>query len=64
MTNSLEVTVEALDSGFGYKVRATAFIATESPQRETLTEHYGTEAEVATRLGTIWTWWASRVDSE
>jgi hypothetical protein len=59
--NELKVEVQALDPGFGYNVIALGIVA---GARERLVEHYATEAEVATRLGTIWTWWSSQVNSE
>lgn len=58
----LKMEVEALDATFGYKVTVLGSVTDGS--RYAITEHYATEAEVATRLGTIWSQWAALVDSE
>jgi hypothetical protein len=59
--NKLIMEVEGLDAGQGYLLRGTMIV---DGARTVISEHYATEAEVRTRLGTGWDTWASQVDSE
>lgn len=59
--NSFNVTVEALDAGQGYLVRGAMFV---DGQQTAINEHYATEAEVRTRLGTGFDIWAGQVNAE
>lgn len=59
--NVFKVEVEALDSGQGYLFTGLMIVAGD---RTEIREHYDTEAEVDTRLGTGWAAWAAQVDAE
>ena len=59
--NKLILDVEALDSGQGYLLRGTMVINGETTK---IHEHYATEAELRTRLGTGFDLWAGQVDAE
>ncbi len=65
---SLNIEVNALDAGNGYTIKARSYIEPEDPNdptvREERNEHRDTEAEVQTRLGQIWNWYAGQVDAE
>ncbi len=59
--NKLVLEVEALDAGQGYLLRGMMVIEGNKIQ---IREHYATEAELRTRLGTGFDIWASQVNSE
>jgi len=59
--NDFKVEVEALDAGQGYLVRGKFTIDNVVTA---INEHYDTEAEVRTRLGSGFDVWAGQVDSE
>ncbi len=59
--NKLVLDIEALDAGQGYLLRGTMVIGEVTTK---IREHFATEAELRTRLGTGFDNWASQVDSE
>lgn len=59
--NDFKVEVEALDAGQGYLVRGKMSVNNDITA---INEHYATEAEVRTRLGTGFDIWAAQVDAE
>lgn len=59
--NDFTVEVEALDAGQGYLVRGKMSVNNDITA---INEHYATEAEVRTRLGTGFDIWAAQVDAE
>ena len=59
--NQLHIEVEALDAGNGYVIKAIGIV---NGEREMISEHRATEAEVQARLAFVWNWWAARVDAE
>ena len=59
--NELHLKIVALDAGFGYTLEADGLV---DGVDEHLKEHYSTEAEMKTRLGFVWQWWANQVNSE
>ena len=60
-TNEFSIVVEALDAEQGYLLRGKMWVDNALTE---INEHYDTEAEVATRLQSGWSFWASQVDSE
>lgn len=61
MKSIFNIEVEALDAGQGYLLRGLLIV---DGVRTKVNEHYATEAEVRTRLGTGWDLWAGQVNSE
>jgi len=61
MENFIRMDVQALDATHGYNVKGVMDI---DGVRTEINEHYATEAEVRTRLGTGFDIWASQVNSE
>lgn len=59
--NTFEVKVEALDAGQGYLLRGRLVVAGVVTQ---IHEHYALEADLRTRLGTGFDFWAGQVNSE
>ena len=59
--NVFKVEVEALDAGEGYLIRGMLII---DGARQEINEHRQTEADVRTRLGTGFDFWANQVDAE
>lgn len=59
--NVFKVEVQALDPQFGYQL--TGLIIVDGVRTE-INEHYDLESEVAARLQSGWTNFASQVDSE
>lgn len=58
-----QVKVTALDAGQGYLVQGVMTYG-DPITRQEINEHYATEAEVRTRLGTGFDIWAGNVDAE
>jgi hypothetical protein len=59
--NTLRLEVEALDAEQGYLLRGKMTI---NGERTEIAEHYDTEADLRTRLGTGFDIWAAQVDAE